>query len=85
MHNLAHFYGAAAGAAARQTRILEEIAYLEARLIDIGGNGDCAYEKSLARSYQALLVERRQLLAEGGIGGEGPTETAARQRFASHR
>lgn len=44
------------------TRLREEIAYLEARLDEIGGNGDCAYEKSLARSYVVLLKERRDQL-----------------------
>jgi hypothetical protein len=43
-------------------RLLEEIAYLEARLIAIGQTGDCAYEKSLARSYSELLRARRQQL-----------------------
>ena len=46
------------------TRLLEEIAYLEARLIAIGETGDCAYEKSLARSYSELLRARRRQLAE---------------------
>ena len=41
------------------SRLIEEIAYLEARLIAIGQNGDCAYEKSMARSYRELLRERR--------------------------
>jgi len=45
------------------TRLLEEIAYLEARLVAIGQTGDCAYEKSLARSYTELLRARRQQLA----------------------
>ncbi len=45
-------------------RLLEEIAYLEARLIAIGQTGDCAYEKSLARSYSELLRARRRELAE---------------------
>lgn len=44
-------------------RLLEEIAYLEARLIAIGQTGDCAYEKSLARSYTELLRARRLKLA----------------------
>jgi hypothetical protein len=44
-------------------RLLEEIAYLEARLIAIGHTGDCAYEKSLARSYTELLRARRRQLA----------------------
>lgn len=45
------------------TRLLEEIAYLEARLMAIGQTGDCAYEKSLARSYSELLRTRRMQLA----------------------
>lgn len=45
------------------SRLLEEIAYLEARLIAIGQTGDCAYEKSLARSYTELLLARRRQLA----------------------
>jgi hypothetical protein len=45
------------------SRLLEEIAYLEARLITIGQTGDCAYEKSMARSYSRLLqLRRRELL-----------------------
>ena len=48
--------------AQNHTRLLEEIAYLEARLIAIGETGDCAYEKSLARSYTELLHARRQQL-----------------------
>ena len=43
-------------------RLREEIAYLEARLISIGENGDCAYEKALARSYKQLLELRREEL-----------------------
>jgi hypothetical protein len=41
------------------SRLLEEIAYLEARLIAIGQTGDCAYEKAMARSYRELLRQRR--------------------------
>ena len=41
------------------SRLVEEIAYLEARLITIGQNGDCAYEKAMARSYRELLRQRR--------------------------
>jgi hypothetical protein len=44
-------------------RLVEEIAYLEARLIAIGHTGDCAYEKSLARTYSELLRTRRRELA----------------------
>lgn len=47
-----------------RSRLLEEIAYLEARLMEIGENGDCAYEKAMVRSYTALLETRRnELLA----------------------
>jgi hypothetical protein len=49
------------------TRLLEEIAYLEARLIAIGQTGDCAYEKSLARSYSELLRARRRQLAASTV------------------
>ncbi len=45
------------------SRLIEEIAYIEARLIAIGQTGDCAYEKAMARSYQQLLQQRRQELA----------------------
>lgn len=44
------------------THLVEEIAYLEGRLIAIGHTGDCAYEKALAKSYQELLQERRKQL-----------------------
>ena len=47
-------------------RLLEEIAWLEARLVSIGHTGDCAYEKKLARSYQELLSARRQELDQRG-------------------
>ncbi len=41
------------------SRLVEEIAYLEARLTAIGQTGDCAYEKAMARSYRELLRQRR--------------------------
>jgi hypothetical protein len=44
-------------------RLLEEIAWLEARLLGMGYTGDCAYEKKMARSYQELLQARRNELA----------------------
>ncbi len=44
------------------SRLLEEIAYLEARLISIGHTGDCAYEKAMAKSYTQLLQQRRREL-----------------------
>ena len=42
--------------------IREEIAYLEARLIKMGHDGDCAYEKQLSKHYYQLLEQRRQQL-----------------------
>ena len=45
------------------SRLIEEIAYLEARLIAMGQTGDCAYEKAMARSYRELLQLRRSELA----------------------
>lgn len=44
-------------------RLMEEIAWLEARLLGMGYTGDCAYEKKLAHSYQDLLQARRLELA----------------------
>lgn len=38
------------------------IAHLESRLAAIGGNGDCAYEKALAKNYSELLVHCRKQL-----------------------
>ena len=52
------------------SRLLEEIAYLEARLIAIGQTGDCAYEKSMARSYRELLSLRRKELCSLNSGEE---------------
>ena len=48
--------------AARRHRILEQIAYFEARLDEMGGSGDCAYEKSLVRVYESRLGEHRRIL-----------------------
>jgi hypothetical protein len=47
-----------------QTReqLLEQIRYFETRLEEMGWSGDCAYEKSLTRVYEARLGERRLLL-----------------------
>lgn len=62
MHEIVDFYTAGLPRGAHsETRCLEEIAYLEARLRQLG-TGDCAYEKSLARTYAALLATRRQQL-----------------------
>lgn len=45
-----------------RARLLEEIAYMEARLRAIG-QGDCAYERSLARTYAVMIHTRRRQLA----------------------
>ncbi|SCZ52570.1 hypothetical protein [Thiohalomonas denitrificans] len=75
MENTAHFYRQLpVSPTQHQTRMLEEIAYLEARLRDIGITGDCAYEKSLARTYDVLLRERREQLADSGIQLSRPDE-----------
>ncbi len=42
----------------------QEIAFLEARLHEMGDNGDCAYEHALSRAYKVLLLERRAQLAK---------------------
>jgi len=40
-------------------RLREEIAYLEARLEEIGHDGDCAYEKAMIRFFEQELAARR--------------------------
>jgi hypothetical protein len=45
-----------------KARLMEEIAFFEARLLQMGHSGDCAYENALARTYQALLDARRHAL-----------------------
>lgn len=47
-----------------QQALLEDIAYFEARLEQMGHLGDCAYEKAMARFYEALVAQKRQSLAE---------------------
>ena len=44
-------------------QLLDEISWFEARLNAIGGNGDCAYEKALARSYEQAVSSHRKRLA----------------------
>lgn len=46
----------------KRTQLLEQIAYFESRLEEMGGSGDCAYEKSLVRVYETRLDEQRRLL-----------------------
>lgn len=40
-------------------RLREEIAYMEARLAEIGDDGDCAYENAMIRFFEQQLAERR--------------------------
>ncbi len=46
----------------KRKQLLEQIAYFESRLEEMGGSGDCAYEKSLVRVYETRLGEQRRLL-----------------------
>ena len=43
-------------------RLRDDIAYLEARLTEIGHDGDCAYEKAMIRFFEQQLAERRAKL-----------------------
>jgi hypothetical protein len=46
----------------QEQALLEDIAYCEARLRQMGHLGDCAYEKAMTRFYEALVEEKRQSL-----------------------
>ena len=46
-----------------ESQLLDEISWFEGRLHAIGGNGDCAYEKALARSYEQAVSSHRERLA----------------------
>jgi hypothetical protein len=59
-HQTAHQTG---GRTLNEIQLLDEISWFEARLDAIGGNGDCAYEKALARSYEQTVTSHRQRLA----------------------
>lgn len=43
-------------------RLQEEIDYLEARLQEIGHDGDCAYEKAMIKFFSAQVAVRRERL-----------------------
>lgn len=43
-------------------RIRTDIRYLEARLGEMGYEGDCAYERAMTRMYEKLVEERRASL-----------------------
>ncbi len=45
-----------------QDRLREEIAFMEARLAELGHDGDCAYEKAMIRFYHQQLAARRERL-----------------------
>jgi hypothetical protein len=59
-HQTAH---PSAGRTLSENQLLDEISWFETRLQEIGGNGDCAYEKALARSYEQTVNSHRQRLA----------------------
>ena len=42
--------------------LIEDIAYFEARLEQMGDLGDCAYERAMSRFYERLVGERRASL-----------------------
>lgn len=44
--------------------LLQDIAYFEARLEEMGYNGDCAYERAITRTFARLVEERRDSLAK---------------------
>jgi hypothetical protein len=44
-------------------RLREEIAYIEARLAEIGDDGDCAYENAMIRFFEQELAQRRAHLS----------------------
>ena len=44
-------------------RLREEIAYIEARLAEIGDDGDCAYENAMIRFFEQELAQRRSRIA----------------------
>jgi hypothetical protein len=43
-------------------RLHEDIAYIQARLAEIGHDGDCAYEKAMIRFFEQQLAARRAWL-----------------------
>lgn len=63
MDQLLDYYGTKKSTTdTRLSHLIEEIAFLEGRLITIGQTGDCAYEKSLSKTYRDLLRVRRKQL-----------------------
>lgn len=50
------------GLAADSERLLQEIAYMEGRLAEIGHEGDCAYERAIARFFEQQVADRKTQL-----------------------
>lgn len=59
-----------------RTRIEEEIHFMEARLEEMGFEGDCAYERAMSKFYQEKLAFRRAQIA--GFGGALKEESGSR-------
>ena len=51
-----------AATVADDKRLRDDIAYLEARLSEIGHDGDCAYEKAMIRFFEQQLQDGRAKL-----------------------
>ena len=43
----------------QETSLLDEIAILERRLLGMGIDGDCAYERAMSRVYTRLIEKRK--------------------------
>ena len=52
-------------------RLKEEIRYMEARLDEIGFEGDCAYERAMSRFFLEQIASRRRQLAGMKSSGAG--------------
>lgn len=55
--------GQTMGGSRPEAEILEEMTYLQARLSEMGGAGDCAYERALAGAFRDRLNEHERRLA----------------------
>jgi hypothetical protein len=62
--------------------LIEDIAYFEARLEQMGDLGDCAYERAMTRFYERLVGERRVSLARLRTGRGGVAEPVMAARFS---
>ncbi len=67
MNEIAHFYHHQGcnhhNLREQASQLRSEIAYMEARLLEMGYNGDCAYERAMAHTFRTLLDTRRRQLA----------------------